>query len=91
MSEQTVVQTSIDTNTAKAVQAVLETSGLSVSEAMRMVLRQIACEKHFEIPHIPNAETQEALEASARNEGVFTTHNIQELFEHLDKGVERDD
>jgi DNA-damage-inducible protein J len=85
MSEQTLVQTSIDTNTAEAVQAVLETSGLSVSEAMRMLLRQIACEKRFEIPHIPNALTAETLNKSERNEDVYEAKDLADLMSQLEE------
>ena len=83
--------TNIDNATWKKVETVLEDKGISITDAVSLLLKQIALEQDFEIPHIPNAETIAAFEQSMRNEDIYTANSVEELFDHLDRERKNDD
>lgn len=62
MSSTDIVRARIDSDTKRAASAALAEMGLSVSDAIRMMLRRIAVEKRlpFDVA-VPNAESQEAI------------------------------
>lgn len=70
MKANAVVRARIDENVKARAAAVLETMGLTVSDAFRMLLIKVAAEQKlpFEI-HSPKAETVEAMRAADRGEG----------------------
>jgi DNA-damage-inducible protein J len=70
MPANAVVRARIDEKVKVRAAAVLETMGLTVSDAFRLLLVKIAAEQKlpFEI-HTPNAETIAAMQATDRGEG----------------------
>ena len=63
MSANAVVRARIDERTKKEAAAVLETMGLTVSDAFRMMMKRIAYEKELPFsPLVPNAVTIAAME-----------------------------
>jgi DNA-damage-inducible protein J len=70
MAENAVVRARIDAKVKVRAAAVLETMGLTVSDAFRMLLVKVAAEQKlpFEI-HTPNAEAIAAMQAADRGEG----------------------
>jgi DNA-damage-inducible protein J len=84
MTANAVVRARIDEKVKIRAAAVLQTMGLTVSDAFRLLLVKIAAEQKlpFEI-HTPNAETAAAMRAADRGEGKrFDT--AEALFEHLE-------
>lgn len=67
MSDNSVVRARIDERTKREAAAVLESIGLTVSDAFRMLLVRVAAEKQLPFdPLVPNAETVEAIKAARR-------------------------
>ena len=65
----TVVRARIDEATKAEAAAVLESMGLSLSDAFRMLLKRIAAEKALPFePLVPNPETIAAMLAARRGE-----------------------
>ncbi len=62
MTADTVIRARIDSDTKERATAALEAMGLSVSDAIRLLMRRIADEKRlpFDV-RVPNAETQKAM------------------------------
>ena len=83
MAINAVVQARIDEKVKVRAAAVLETMGLTVSDAFRLLLIKVAAEKKlpFEL-HTPNAETIEAMKESERGKGK-KFNSAEELFTHL--------
>jgi DNA-damage-inducible protein J len=78
-----IVRARIDRNTKERASAALADMGLSVSDAIRMLLLRVAEEKRlpFEIK-VPNAETKLAIAELEAGEGVkFNT--VQDLMAAL--------
>ncbi len=71
VTENSVVRARIDEATKSEAAAVLATMGLSLSEAVRLLLKRVAAEKAlpFEVL-VPNAETVEAMKAARRGDLV---------------------
>ncbi|MGB6690090.1 MAG: type II toxin-antitoxin system RelB/DinJ family antitoxin [Terracidiphilus sp.] len=71
MPANAVVRARIDAKVKVRAAAVLETMGLTVSDAFRLLLIKVAAEKKlpFEI-HTPNAETIEAMREADRGRGT---------------------
>lgn len=71
MTDNTVVRARIDERTKKEAAAVLNSIGLTISDAFRMLLTRVAAEKRLPFePLVPNAETVEAMKAAQRGELV---------------------
>lgn len=69
MASNSVVRARIDERTKKEAAAVLESVGLTVSDAFRMLLVRVAAEKRLPFePLKPNDETVEAMKAARRGE-----------------------
>ena len=63
MSADTVVRARIDSETKARATAALSAMGLSVSDAIRLMLRRVADEKRLPFAvQVPNAATAEAIE-----------------------------
>ncbi len=83
MATNDVVRARIDKRVKKDAQAVLDSIGLTVSDAFRMMMMRIATEKKLPFdPLIPNAETIEAMKA-ARREEVTTIGPVDDLLASL--------
>lgn len=79
----TVVRARINEKVKSQASAVLETMGLTVSDAFRLLLVKVAAEKKlpFEI-HAPNATTIAAMKAGKRGE-VAKFRSVDELMADL--------
>jgi DNA-damage-inducible protein J len=86
MSDNSVVRARIDERTKREAAAVLESIGLTVSDAFRMLLVRVAAEKQLPFdPLVPNAETVEAIKAARR--GANTAANKPaKLLRSLNRG-----
>ena len=81
----TVVRARIDQATKDEAAAILDTIGLTVSDAFRMMMRRIVAERRLPFdPLVPNATTIAAIEAARRGE-LETAGSIDEVFEQLDR------
>ena len=70
MSADTVVRARIDSETKERATAALEAMGLSVSDAIRLLMLRIADEKRLPFAvQVPNATTTKALEELEAGKG----------------------
>lgn len=71
MSTDDIVQARIDPETKRRAAAVLEPMGLSISDAIRLLMLRIADERRlpFEVK-VPNAATREAMAELAAGKGT---------------------
>jgi DNA-damage-inducible protein J len=84
MTNVLVVETSIDDETKAKATQVLDDIGLSVSDAVRLMMQHIANDGALPfLEFIPNAETVEAMEAARRGETFGNAHSIEELMAQL--------
>jgi DNA-damage-inducible protein J len=83
MATDTVVRARIDEHVKEEATSVLDKMGLTVSDAIRMLLIRVAKEKAlpFDV-RIPNAETVAAME-EARRGGLKSFNNVQDLLKDL--------
>lgn len=83
MSTDTVVRARIDAATKEQATEALAAMGLSVSDAIRLLLTRVAADKEFPFPvKVPNATTRKAMvELEAGKGKRFST--AEELFEDL--------
>lgn len=87
MATDSTVRARIDEQVKKEASRVLEAMGLSVSDAIRMMLMRVATEKAlpFEVK-VPNAVTARTLRKANRGEDLKRAENAAELFRKL--GIE---
>lgn len=79
-----VVRARIDSGLKKEASAVLSAMGLSLSDAIRLLLIRLVSDKAFPFDlRIPNAETQAAMRES-RSGKVKRFGDVAELRAHLD-------
>ena len=83
MATDSIVQVRIDRRIKKEAAHVLEGMGLSVSDAVRMLLMRIAREKAipFDI-RVPNAQTVAAIDELESGKGV-SSNSVEELMADL--------
>ena len=83
MPANAVVRARIDERMKDEAAAVLRASGLTVSDAIRLMLVRVAAEKALPFePLIPNAETIEAMKAARRGD-VVRVGNVDDLMTDL--------
>ncbi|MFZ2445636.1 MAG: type II toxin-antitoxin system RelB/DinJ family antitoxin [Syntrophobacteraceae bacterium] len=83
MAANTVVRARIDGRVKSEAEAVLATIGLTVSDAIRLMMMRIASEKRLPFePLVPNRETIEAMKAARRGE-LVSVGSIDNLFSDL--------
>jgi len=83
MATNALVQARIDGAVKDEASAVLAAMGLTVSDAVRMLLTKIACEHALPFdPLIPNAETIAAMK-EARQGNLPSYANVKELMADL--------
>jgi DNA-damage-inducible protein J len=83
MLENSVVRARIDAETKAEASAVLASIGLTVSDAVRLMLKRVVAEKALPFePLVPNAETIEAIKAARRGE-LKTASSVKNLFNEL--------
>lgn len=83
MSADSVVRARIDPDTKERAAAALEAMGLSISDAIRLLMLRVADEKRlpFEVK-VPNAETLRAMNELDRGKGK-RSESAEELFKDL--------
>ncbi len=84
MSKNVVIHTRIDAELKAGAEHILESIGISASEAIRLFYRQI--ELHRGIPFdvkLPNKQTAETLRRSERGEEVYRATDADDLFDQL--------
>jgi DNA-damage-inducible protein J len=83
MPANAVVRARIDERVKEEATAILEAVGLTVSDAVRMMLVRTVAEKALPFdPLVPNAETIKALKA-ARNGELKTVGDVESLMADL--------
>lgn len=83
MAANSVVRARIDGAMKAEAETVLASIGLTVSDAIRMMIVRIAREKALPFePLVPNKETIEAMKAARRGE-LIEAGTIEDLFEKL--------
>lgn len=84
MAANTVVQARVDGKIEEEAAAVLASMGLTVSDAVRLMLTRVAHEHALPFdPLIPNAETVEAMQ-EARRGNLESFHTLDNLMADLD-------
>ena len=83
MSADSVVRARIDPDTKERAAAALEAMGLSISDAIRLLMLRVADEKRlpFEVK-VPSAETLRAMNELDRGKGK-RSESAEELFKDL--------
>ena len=85
----TVVRARIDQATKDEAAVILDTIGLTVSDAFRLMMRRIVAEKRLPFePLVPNATTLTAIDEANRGD-LDTVDSVEDLFATLRDG--RDD
>ncbi len=83
MSADSVVRARIDTATKKKAAAALEAMGLSISDAIRLLLLRVADEKQLPFTvYAPNALTVDAIDELERGKGK-KFESAADLFEDI--------
>ena len=81
----TVVRARIDEKIKRDASAVLDTIGLTVSDAFRLMMVRIATEKRLPFdPLVPNEETIAAMQAAERGE-LVTVGDVDGLMADLNE------
>ncbi len=84
MTTNAVVRARISEELKQQSSAVLADMGLTVSDAVRILLTRIAKDKALPFDLTPNALTAETLRKSEREEDVHHVENAAALFKELD-------
>jgi DNA-damage-inducible protein J len=80
MAADSVVRARIDGQVKEKATAVLAEMGLSVSDAIRLLLVRVAAEKALPFPvRVPNATTEAAFQESDRDEGVIHAKDAADM------------
>jgi DNA-damage-inducible protein J len=86
MSQSAVIHARIDQATKTATEKVLDTLGMTPTEAIRLFYRQIAIRKSFPLElHVPNKLTASVLEKSNNNQDIETFETAADLYASWDK------
>lgn len=81
MSKTAVIHARIDPTTKAATERVLKNLGLSPTEAIRLLYRQIAMRGEFPVElRVPNAETANVLAQADRGEDIETFDSTEDLY-----------
>ena len=80
MNQTATVHARLDSATKKRSEAILKQIGMTPTEAVRLLYRQIALRGEFPIElRVPNALTASALNKSDRNEEVENFDSLEDL------------
>ena len=84
MSSDTVVRARIDSDTKERATEALQAMGLSVSDAIRLLLLRVAEEQRLPFTlQVPNTKTLKAMKELSLGKGQRFS-NVEELFEDID-------
>ncbi len=85
MSHTAVIHARIDPDTKAATERVLEALGITPTEAIRLLYRQIAMRGEFPVElRIPNTATATALAKAEKGEDVEFFDNVGDLYASWD-------
>jgi DNA-damage-inducible protein J len=85
MTKTATITVRIDPLVKRRAQEVLKQLGLTTTQAVTLYLNQISAEKGLPFhPHIPNAETEQAMQDALDGKDLKTFDNIEDLFKVLD-------
>ena len=85
MSQTAVIHARIDPVTKAATERVLDTLGLTPTEAIRLLYRQIAMRGEFPVElRVPNAQTASVLSKADRGEDIEMFDNSEDLYASWD-------
>ncbi len=86
MSQSAVVHARIDQATKTATEKVLDTLGMTPTEAIRLFYRQIAMRKSFPLElHVPNKLTASVLAKSDKNQDIEIFDTGTDLYASWDE------
>ncbi len=86
MARTAVVHARIDQATKVATEKVLDSLGMTPTEAIRLFYRQIAIRKSFPLElHVPNKLTASVLSKSDKNQDIETFETAADLYASWDK------
>jgi DNA-damage-inducible protein J len=83
MTANAVVRARVDLSVKESAAEVLSAMGLTVSDAMRIMLTRVARDRAFPFELTPNALTRETLRKSAAGEDVHRAADAEALFRDL--------
>jgi len=82
MSNTATVHARIDSRTKRASERVLHRIGMTPTDAVRLLYRQIALRREFPLElRVPNKLTASTLEKSDRGEGIETFDSLDQMVE----------
>jgi len=85
MSHSVVIHARIDSDTKAATERILDALGITPTEAIRLLYRQIALRKEFPLElRVPNAVTASVLTKSDKNEDVESFDSTDALYASWD-------
>jgi DNA-damage-inducible protein J len=85
MSQSAVIHARIDPATKAATERVLESIGITPTEAIRLLYRQIAMRGEFPVElRTPNAETADTLNKADKGEDVEAFDSTEDLYASWD-------
>lgn len=81
MSQTAVIHARIDPETKASTERILESLGLTPTEAIRLLYRQIAMRGEFPLElRVPNAETATVLSKADRGEDLESFESTDDLY-----------
>jgi DNA-damage-inducible protein J len=82
MAQTAVIHARIDPSTKEATERILDSLGLTPTEAIRLFYRQIAMRGEFPLElRVPNKVTAKALRQADRNTDVESFDDVQSLYD----------
>ncbi len=84
VSHSSIVRARIDSNLKENAKKMLSEQGLSLSDAIRLMLKQVVIQKTlpFEIK-APNKETLETFKKTDKDRDIVTCENAKDMFDKL--------
>jgi len=84
MSQSAVIHARIDPETKEATESVLSTLGITPTEAIRLLYRQIALRGEFPVElRVPNRKTAQAMKQAEQGKNVESFDSSDELLDSL--------
>jgi DNA-damage-inducible protein J len=82
MNNTATVHARIDSKTKRASERVLHSIGMTPTDAVRLLYRQIALRREFPLElRVPNKLTARTLDKSDRDEGIETFDSLDQMVE----------
>ena len=85
MPKTTTLTVRLDPQIKHDAQEVLKRLGITITQAITMYFSQISAEKGLPYhPHIPNLETEQAMDDLEHRRGVKTFETVEQVLAHLE-------